>query len=477
MKRYPHSAIPASVFLACVLSLSEMATAQTLPALITPYVSESDMASIQQIFNTSPDINAQDASLRFVHDGLDIAPTGNLKPFRAACSGRVHWVLALDDVVNVIIACNATYALEYNFEPQSAGTGPTQLAHISVAKGQFVSQGDVIGRLYVANPLAHVHFAVLKNWVPICPLQHLEPAASQSLANLVQARFPGTSMCHGSDATPPPLLAPYVSESDMASVNEAFSVDGSASPWGFVHDGIDFFPKGNLKPFRAACSGTVSSVQLHQNGSTSNWQVSLLIACNPYVADRNEGGYFQPLAARYIFEPMSALQANGQTQRSHISVTNGQAVSQGDVIGHLYTVGSGAHVHFAILPFASLLTNGTNQIPGIPVCPEPHFSTQARVSVLNLLHAVWPAADMCYTTSRSDCVFNWAEKNYAQFFAPAGAISATYPPYYYRHYANTGNYLAVSSANNNIYMLGRATGDNLLDVGPIANFLGVSGCQ
>ncbi len=365
----------------------------TLTPLITPYVNESDMASVSQIFNSHPDANASDFSLRYVHDGLDIAPTGNLKPFRAACSGRVRWVLAFDDGVNVMVDCDSTYTLEYNFEPQSAQTGQTQLAYIAVVTGQTVSQGDVIGSLYVANPAAHVHFAVIKDWVNNCPEPYFDPVAKNSILNLVHVRFPGTDMCHGGDVTPVPLVTPYVNESDMALVSEAFSSDGSVSPWGFVHDGIDFFPKGNLKPFRAACSGVVDSVQLLQNNVTSNWQVNLTIECNPYVLDPNMGGYFPPLAVEYIFEPRSAVQTDGQAQLSNIIVTTGRAVSQGDVIGSLYTAGEGAHVHFGTIPFGSMLARG---LPNIPSCPEPHFSSEAKTSIMNLLHVVWPGANMCY---------------------------------------------------------------------------------
>lgn len=77
----------------------------------------------------------------------------------------------------------------------------------------------------------------------------------------------------------------------------------------------------------------------------------------------------------------------------------------------------------------------------------------------------------------SDCLFDWAELTYPQFFAPAGAASATYAPYYYRYYPGTGNYLATSSADNRIWVLGLISGNNLLDVGPITDFLSTAGCS
>lgn len=393
MKKLPDSVIVALLIFASMFGSIGASMAQTLAPLITPYVNESDMASVGQIFNSDPDVNTPDISLRYVHDGLDIVPTGNLKPFRAACSGRVHWVLAFDDAVNVMIECNSTYTLEYNFEPQSAQTGQTQLVNIAVVEGQSVSQGDVIGSLYVANALAHVHFAVLKNWVSSCPEQYFDSGARNSILNLVHVRFPGTGMCHGGDVTPAPLATPYVNESDMASANEAFSADGSTSPWGFVHNGIDFFPIGNLKPFQAACTGVVNFVRLQQNNVTSNWQVNLIIICNPYVLDPNIGGYFSPIAVEYIFEPRSTVQTDGQTQFDNITIANGQAVSQGDVIGYLHAAGEGAHVHFGTIPLGSMLAFG---VPSIPSCPEPQFASEAKTSILNLLHVVWPGASMCY---------------------------------------------------------------------------------
>ncbi len=46
-------------------------------------------------------------------------------------------------------------------------------------------------------------------------------------------------------------------------------------------------------------------------------------------------------------------------------------------------------------------------------------------------------------TAGADCVFNWAERTYPEYFAPAGTASATFAPYYYRHYPESGNFLAT----------------------------------
>lgn len=361
--------------------------------LITPYVNESDMREINDIFN------AQYTTLPWgrVHDGLDIDPNGDLKPFQAACSGRVHRIYTLNEQVIMWIACNSTYTTEYNFEAQAPDTGQIQLDNILVVEGQTVSQGDLIGYLYAAANLdrAHVHFSLYKDWIPVCPEPFFGQEDKNSISTLVRVVHVNGDMCLSGDVTSPSLLTPYLNESDMAEINVGFSSDYSFSPWDFVHDGIDIYPQGNLKPFQASCSGIVDSVQLHQNGIDSNWQVEVLIACNDYVDDPDMGGYFIPFSVNYVFEPMSNNQADGQSQLDNIMVVKGQTVSQGDIIGYLNVVGEASHVHFGLLQYGSsaFLEEG---VTGIPLCPEPHFSAEGKDSILSLLHVVWPGANICY---------------------------------------------------------------------------------
>jgi len=86
-------------------------------------------------------------------------------------------------------------------------------------------------------------------------------------------------------------------------------------------------------------------------------------------------------------------------------------------------------------------------------------------------------ATFASTKSASDCIFNWAELTLPQYFSPAKTVSATLAPYYYRYYTGTGNYLVTSSTDNHLWVLGPASGNIPLDVGPIAGFLGAAGCS
>jgi hypothetical protein len=167
------------------------------------------------------------------------------------------------------------------------------------------------------------------------------------------------------------MITPYEDESDMGPTNEAFSSDDSA-PWGFAHNGIDFFPNGDLKLFQSVSSGEVTEVNLWQNDKTSNWQVN--------VAVKHTSTY----TVVYGFEPMTDSRDDGETQLANIFVSKGQRLAQGDPIGRLNAAGEGAHVHFGLLK------------NHVAVAPEPYFSPAARASVLRLVRKAWPGAGMSY---------------------------------------------------------------------------------
>ncbi len=176
---------------------------------------------------------------------------------------------------------------------------------------------------------------------------------------------------NGGPAGDPVMSTPYVNSSDMEPINEAYSATSSA-PWGFAHDGIDFAPTGDLKPFQAVFPGTIESIRLWANDKTGNWQVNVRIIYN------------STYSAEYAFEPMTTSQTDGQTQLSNILVSKGQSLAQGQVIGALFASGENAHVHFGFFR------------GGAVFCPGPYFTQEAKDSILALLRILFPGASMCY---------------------------------------------------------------------------------
>lgn len=107
-----------------------------------------------------------------------------------------------------------------------------------------------------------------------------------------------------------------------------------------------------------------------------------------------------------------------------------------------------------------------------PVGDHAGFMTNPD-NVVTALGQFSPAGS---SVAASDCLFNWAEKSFATFFAPAGAASQSVSSYYYRYYPNTRNYLATNFADSHLIALGAATGGTLVDLGATATFLGNAGC-
>lgn len=79
-------------------------------------------------------------------------------------------------------------------------------------------------------------------------------------------------------------------------------------------------------------------------------------------------------------------------------------------------------------------------------------------------------------TAQADCLFSWAERQYAQYFAPGSRPSATSAPYDYRYCPGTRNYLATSSVYGNVWVLGPISGGQVQSVGTLASFPATAGC-
>jgi RHS repeat-associated protein len=76
--------------------------------------------------------------------------------------------------------------------------------------------------------------------------------------------------------------------------------------------------------------------------------------------------------------------------------------------------------------------------------------------------------------TQAECLFNWAEKNYASLFAPSGTPTVFSPDSTSRHYSATNANLRVSTANNHVYYQGQGVTEQ--DVGSLSDWLPKAGC-
>jgi len=79
--------------------------------------------------------------------------------------------------------------------------------------------------------------------------------------------------------------------------------------------------------------------------------------------------------------------------------------------------------------------------------------------------------------TKANCLFDWAERSFGDFFKPTGTASATLSSYYYRFYTGTQAAIATNSADNGFYYLGPVTGGQLTKLGTVQDWLTRAGCQ
>lgn len=160
----------------------------------------------------------------------------------------------------------------------------------------------------------------------------------------------------------------------MSEIREAFSSPQGASdsPWGFAHNGIDFFTRKDRAPFVAAFPGRVISVEISDLGA-AGFAVNVLLEFDEHFL------------AVYGFEPQSPGNIPLNTQLAFIRVIAGDEVERGQILGYLHRLNDASHVHFG------LLENFT------ATCPEPFFTRKATNRIMKILRATWDRnVQMCY---------------------------------------------------------------------------------
>lgn len=139
-------------------------------------------------------------------------------------------------------------------------------------------------------------------------------------------------------------------------------------------------------------------------------------------------------------------------------------------------------------PFPAPRSGAAAQPPDVPECHAPDLSEQLECRCTTItcgagmldvgaaVASVMPSV-RSLQDSGADCLFNWAERTYPDYFSPAQTASATSAPYYFRYYSATRNFLAGSSFDSHVWVFGPSFDNSLLDVGPLGSFLGMAGCS
>jgi murein DD-endopeptidase MepM/ murein hydrolase activator NlpD len=168
-------------------------------SMTTPFVDAAAIASVNEAFSTTAS-----APWGFAHNGIDFMPGADFVPFQAVSSGVVEDVTLSQNSstsnwqVNVRITYNATYSLEYIFEPFSsiAADGQAQLASVLVSSGQSLVAGDTVGSVRTFGGGAHLHFSLVKSGNQVCPEPYFTPEAGAAVRDLIHKTNPSWNMCY-----------------------------------------------------------------------------------------------------------------------------------------------------------------------------------------------------------------------------------------------------------------------------------------
>ncbi|MHA1770369.1 MAG: M23 family metallopeptidase [Candidatus Thorarchaeota archaeon] len=164
----------------------------------------------------------------------------------------------------------------------------------------------------------------------------------------------------------------YANRSDIIAFNEGYS-ESDNCPWGFTHNGIDFFFR-NGSSVIAAAPGQVESIEVKDYGEdvANRFHIALVIRFNASVI------------VLYNFEPWTQNSTQKEQQLALLDVQVGDWVGIGDKIATFLNAGSGAHIHFGI---------GDN---GQWYCPKSFYSDEAYTEIMAMVHSFHADWDLCY---------------------------------------------------------------------------------
>ena len=164
----------------------------------------------------------------------------------------------------------------------------------------------------------------------------------------------------------------YSNQSDIYGYAEGYS-ETSSCPWGFIHNGIDYF-FNNGSEVVAASPGYVEEVSWRLNPDTT------LNMYNIFVTVR----FNASVEISYTFEPFTHVEGDQNRQLAMLTIQKGDWIQKGDVIAQFLYVEEGAHIHWGI------------RIHNDWVDPEPFFSSSDHAELLSLIDSYHPGWSISY---------------------------------------------------------------------------------
>ena len=252
--------------------------------------------------------------------------------------------------------------------------------------------------------------------------------------------------------------------------NSAFAsvlgqLDGGSSRGAAMQYMVDF-----LRATAATDANWGPAVQL----LTNRVEVAAAWSLTPAGANEPSLAVKQSIIASVTPNAASVTTTTTTTPTQTWNVSTSASPAAGGIVCCEFT-GSSAYINYFTVSASAnpgyRFTNWTEN--GAVVSTSADYSFESRAA--RTLVANFVAESTNGQSASSDCLFNWAEVSYPNWFAPAGAATAQLPPYTYRFYSRTNAYLGTG--NDRLYYLGPLSDNSLLDVGPLSPWLTTAGCS
>lgn len=305
------------------------------------------------------------------HLGFDFALINNSKVL-ATAPGQVSHIRLMDwgsetenrYMVGVSIRFNDTVYVNYGFEPWTININDHehQQRLINVSVGDWVEIGQEIGRFLQIGHGAHIHFDVIEDDVRTRLDRYYSPAGYDRMMDLVHMWHPEWPyLCYDASTPLDYVNTTFSSKSQINAVTNAYS-NTTDCPWGYVHEGFDFYFNLNQR-FYSAAPGLVDTIYVIDRGSGLNrYAINITIKFN------------SDIQCEYILELYTDSLSEIMTQLSKIYITEGEWIMLGWGIGDFHYISAASHIHFAIRENSEYL----------PL--DKYFSPTAYDLMMDLIH-------------------------------------------------------------------------------------------
>jgi hypothetical protein len=161
----------------------------------------------------------------------------------------------------------------------------------------------------------------------------------------------------------------YSNRSDIAFWNDGYS-ETDACPWGFIHNGLDYFFY-NDSVVIAAAPGLVESIEVGYLENSTFYKVCVKIQFN------------ESIILEYSFEGEGNETCRAQ-QVEMLGIEVGDWVAKGDQIAKFLRPSEYSHIHFGVyLDYVAFC-------PGLVMGPDDY------TEIMALIHSFHPTWELCY---------------------------------------------------------------------------------